>query len=124
MKNYVYIFVRQDISPEQQAVQAAHVTMKLGYQMRSNAEVEYSFPNESTHQLSWADPNDTYFTLVGVRNLDALNAVDSILATYNMEYEVFFEPDLNFGEITAIAVYPLPEDKRGPLLAFNLLRMK
>lgn len=30
MKYYTYIFVRQDLSPEQQVVQAAHVAMQMG----------------------------------------------------------------------------------------------
>ena len=69
-----------------------------------------------------ADPDNTYFTCVGVRNLDALNAVAKILDEFSFYYESFIEPDLNNGEMTAIAVYPVDEDKRDVLLAFNLLK--
>ena len=69
-----------------------------------------------------ADPDNTYFTCVGVRNLDALKAVAKILDQFNVHYECFIEPDLNNGEMTAIAVYPRDEDERDILLAFNLLK--
>lgn len=105
MKRYVYTFTRQDIFKEYQLVQTAHATMVLGAKM-SKAD----------------DPDNTYFTCVGVRNLEALNAVEKILMTFNFRYEKFFEPDLNGGEYTAIAVYPVDEDKRDVLLAFNLLK--
>ena len=104
-KRYAYFFVRQDIRPEYQLVQTAHVAMKLGFNL-----------NEQE------DPDNTYFTCVGVRNLDALFAVEKILAEFEFKYEFFCEPDLNGGELTALAVYPVDEDKRDVLLAFNLLK--
>lgn len=104
-KRYLYTFTRQDIFKEYQLVQTAHVAYKLGCRMGKDA-----------------DPDNTYFTCVGVRNLEALNAVAKILDQFNIYYEVFIEPDLNSGEMTAIAVYPIDEDKRDILLAFNLLK--
>jgi len=105
MKRYVYTFTRQDIFKEYQLVQTAHATLKLGFKL---GEQE--------------DPDNTYFTCVGVRNLEALEAVAEILKKFGFSYEKFFEPDLNGGEYTALAVYPIDEDKRGVLLAFNLLK--
>ena len=104
MKRYVYIFTRQDISPEQQIVQSAHVTLKLGASKKFTD-----------------NPNETYFTVVGVRNLEALEAVEKILSTFNFEYVTFLEPDLGLGETTSIATFPIDEDKRDVLMAFNLL---
>jgi len=104
-KRYLYTFTRQDISNEYQLVQTAHVAYKLGCRMGKNV-----------------DPDNTYFTCVGVRNLEALKAVAKILDEFNYHYERFIEPDLNSGEMTAIAVYPIDEDKRDILLAFNLLK--
>jgi hypothetical protein len=69
-----------------------------------------------------ADPDNTYFTCVGVRNLEALEAVEKILQKFGFDHEKFFEPDLNGGEYTALAVHPVDEDKRDVLLAFNLLK--
>lgn len=104
-KRYLYTFTRQDIFKEYQLVQTAHVAYKLGCRMGRDA-----------------DPDNTYFTCVGVRNLEALNAVAKILDQFSIYYERFIEPDLNNGEMTAIAVYPVDEDKRDILLAFNLLK--
>lgn len=106
MKRYVYIFTRQDIFREYQLVQSSHVAYKLG-----------SILGEKK-----ADADNTYFTCVGVRNLEALEAVEKILTQFGFKYEKFFEPDLNEGEYTALAVHPVDEDKRDVLLAFNLLK--
>ena len=106
-KRYAYFFTRQDIFREYQLVQTAHVAMKLGYALGSDVTV---------------DPDNTYFTCVGVRNLEALEAVEKILTKFGFKYEKFFEPDLNEGEYTALAVHPVDEDKRDVLLAFNLLK--
>lgn len=109
MKQYVYTFTRQDISREQQLVQTAHVTMKLGYYLWKGSDAD-------------ANPDNTYFTCIGVRNLEALEAVEKILQKFGFDHEKFFEPDLNGGEYTALAVHPVDEDKRDVLLAFNLLK--
>ena len=95
---------------EYQLVQTAHAAMKLGFNL-----------NEQE------DPDNTYFTCVGVRNLEALGAVKKILEKFGFKYEIFNEPDMAnedcpTGQITAIAVHPVDEDKRDILLAFNLLK--
>jgi hypothetical protein len=110
MKRYVYIFTRQDIFREYQLVQSSHVAYKLGAMLGDEA-----------------DPDNTYFTCVGVRNADALVAVQKILQKFGFKYEIFNEPDMAnedypTGQFTAIAVYPVDEDKRDILLAFNLLK--
>jgi hypothetical protein len=104
-KRYAYFFTRQDIFKEYQLVQTAHVAYKLGAVLGKNA-----------------DADNTYFTCVGVRNLEALEAVQKILVKFDIKHEFFIEPDLNGGEPTAIAVHPIDEDKRDILLAFNLLK--
>lgn len=105
MKRVAYFFTRQDIFKEYQLVQTAHAAMKLGAKLDKNE-----------------DPDNTYFTCIGVRNLEALEAVEKILTQFGFKYEKFFEPDLNGGEYTALAVYPVDEEDRGVLLAFNLLK--
>ena len=119
MNNYIYIFTRQDMIPEQQAVQTGHATLKLGCAMGK-------YKNDAApigwNQLRYSNPNDTHFTLVGVRNLEALTAVATILEKFGFDYETFIEPDMN-NEPTSIALYPIPEDKRSILMAFNLLKM-
>jgi hypothetical protein len=104
-KRYAYFFTRQDIFKEYQLVQTAHGAYKLGSVLGKDA-----------------DADNTYFTCVGVRNIEALMAVENILVKFGFKYEYFVEPDLNGGEMTAIAVHPIDEDKRDILLAFNLLK--
>lgn len=106
IKQYTYFFTRQDIFKEYQLVQTAHVAFKLGAKLG----------------LKDANPDNMYFTCVGVRDLVGLNAVKKILQKFDIRFEEFIEPDLNEGEPTAIALYPIDEDKRDILMAFNLLR--
>lgn len=117
MKHYAYFFTRQDISPEQQLVQTAHAAFQLGV----NSQRWNGAPpvNQQMHQEVVAE--ETYFTVVGVRDLEGLLAVIKILDGFDIKHEVFYEPDLNGGEFTSIAVYPIREDRRDVLLAFNLL---
>lgn len=103
MKNYVYIFTRQDISPEQQLVQSAHVALKLG-----------------SHLGKSIDPDETYFTVVGVRDGDALQSVRELLRNYDRKHVVFYEPDID--GFTSVATYPIPEGDRNELLAFSWLK--
>lgn len=120
VKYYSYFFTRQDISPEQQLVQTAHVALKLGVNAAKPLDkgVTYNIPHETD-----INPDETYFTCVGVRNLAGLYGVIQILDKFGFRYEVFYESDMN-NEPTAVAVYPISEFMKGPLEAFNLLRMK
>lgn len=117
MKYYSYFFTRQDMSPEQQIVQTAHAALKLGVNSVVNQDVESDVPYNQP-----INPDETYFTVVGVRDLGALYAVQSILDKFGYRYEVFVEPDMN-DEPTSIAVYPVSEYMKGPLNAFNLLKV-
>jgi hypothetical protein len=119
-KYYAYFFTRQDIFPEYQLVQTAHAALKLGY----HAAEKWDKGQEETlreGQIKTFNPSETYFTCVGVRDLDAIYAVEAILQKFGFKYEVFVEPDIG-NEITSIAVYPVHEDKRDILLAFSLLK--
>lgn len=112
---YAYFFTRQDIIPEQQIVQTAHAAHLMG---ASYGSVD----NKSGVPFAKTDPRETYFTVVGVRDLDALKGVQMILDKFGYKYEAFIEPDMN-DEMTSIALYPIHENDRGPLMAFNLLRI-
>lgn len=104
--HYCYIFVRQDLSTEQQIVQAAHAASVMS----------------CTPSLREIDFSKTNFIVIGVRNQDALWAVESILDKFEIKYDLFYEPDID--EDTAIATYPLDPDsfERDVLSAFNLLK--
>lgn len=100
---YTYVFVRQDLTPEYQLVQAAHATMVLG-------------KNLAEHH----NPNETYFTVIGVENLKALNEVKKHVNDSGFEFEEFIEPDIGH-EATAIAVHPIHWMARRPLKNYQLL---
>ena len=102
---YTYVFVRQDISPEYQLVQAAHATMALGRALAPEHE-----------------PRNTYFTVVGVPDPAELINVELLLKANNFPYEKFIEPDIKTGsQITAIATHPIHWAARRPLKGFPLL---
>lgn len=124
MKYYSYFFTRQDISPEQQIVQTAHAAFKLGVKSQRVVDDGKSDPNFVPCQINeQIDPSETYFTVIGVRDLAALIAVERILEKFGYRYEAFFEPDLRDGELTSIGVYPIFEYHRDVLKAFNLLKI-
>lgn len=122
MKYYSYFFTRQDISPEQQLVQTAHVALKMGVNAPNsmNKDVDFEVTIPAMYNIN---PDETYFTCIGVRNEAALYAVIQILEQFGYDHEIFREPDME-NQITAIAVYPVSEFMKGPLEAFNLLKMK
>ena len=125
MKYYSYFFTRQDISPEQQIVQTAHAAFQLGVNSQRVATPEYKEDAQYVPAQFNGDvaPEETHFTVIGVRDLGALYAVENILKKFGYRYEKFFEPDLRDGEFTSIGVYPISEYHRDVLMAFNLLQL-
>lgn len=107
MKQYVYFFTRQDISKEQQLVQTAHVAFTHSLNFKDNI----------------VDPNQVHFVVIGVRDLEALNAITEILDRFGFLYSYFCESDLN-NELTSIAIMPIFEDDLDISIfkAFNLLK--
>ena len=121
-KHYAYFFTRQDIFPEYQLVQTAHAALKLGVRSQQPWDEE-DVERLGVPQRRDIDPDETYFTVIGVRDLQALRAVEEILDKFGFLHEVFVEPDIG-NEETSIAVYPVHEKDRGVLMAFDLLRFK
>lgn len=123
MKAYSYIFVRQDLTIEQQMVQAAHATMVIGHRMSKEKPFDRMNHNVGTIPFMLEQgPKNTHFVLVGVRSLGALNAVGEILTKFGYLHEKFHEPDI--GQDTAICTLPIGEYHRGVLQAFNTLKVK
>ena len=102
--HYVYIFVRQDLSNEQQLVQSAHATLVLG----SKLGKKY-------------DPSELYFAVIGVPRLTSFCQVMKDLKKHGTEYECFYEPDQG-NTMTAIATYPIKKEERGNLLEYPRLK--
>lgn len=100
---YMFIFVRQDISREQQAVQAAHATFKAGTTWRH------------------ANPDKTNFVLIGVPDLEELNEVEEAFKAKDFYgFVKFVEPDLG-DTATAIATAPIKEHRKSFLKQYKTL---
>lgn len=103
-RKYVYYFTTQDITPEQQGVQAGHALLKLGYVLgRNNKKL---------------NPDKTFFQWIGVANEAELKKV---MDTHNqLDYVIFRESDLN-NQITSIAFHPILWNKRDEFQEYELL---
>jgi hypothetical protein len=100
--DYMFIFVRQDISPEQQAVQAAHATYVAGAKFEPK------------------DPEQTHFVLIGISDEAAMLSAQELLQEHDTEYVSFKEPDL--GDIvTAIATEKMKESQKRFLKKYKKL---
>lgn len=100
MTSYLYVLVRQDLPPSQQAVQACH---------------------EAGNQFPWA--GDTpHLVLVGVPNEDALKTWTALVGTgYNCT--PFREPDLD-NALTAVAFSGVTGDRRRLFANLPLVKFK
>lgn len=94
-----YVFVRQDISVRQQAVQSNHATFLLA----------------RTLPHTVGTPN---LVLIGVSDAAALRAVMQTLDTNNIEYVAYEEPANNMG-LSSIATVPLGANDRLCLSGFK-----
>jgi hypothetical protein len=99
--SHSYIFVRKDLSLEQQIVQAAHALHLVG--------------------LKQEDRRDSpSIVLIGVEDLWELQEVSAFLNANRIEYEMFYESYLQ--ECTAIATHPLEQERRHLLSGFKTLK--
>jgi hypothetical protein len=105
IRHYSYFFTRQDIFPEYQLVQTAHAALELGATLKP----------EQVRNL--------HFTCCGVRNLEELEMIESVLTSLGHRFITFREPDIG-NEKTAIAVEPIAENRRGILRNYPLLSFK
>ena len=98
---YVYLFIREDLSIPQQIVQTAHAVDELGKRIRNS-------------------DNTNFMCLFGVDNEAALQKVAEYLDRNGVEFEMFYEPDVD--TFTAIATVPLVGDDRKIMKKFKLKR--
>ena len=92
---HVYTFVREDISPVQQAVQAGHSLLKLGKLKAGNG----------------MNPDETYLILCEAYNEDDLMWIQGHLTNNDIDYVDFREPDMH-NELTAISTVPVSYKQR------------
>ena len=104
-KEYVYTFVRQDMSPEYQLVQAAHATAKMGQRTVGTAE--------------WFDKLN--FAIIGVRNETELLVAMGDCKEVGLKTYEFVEPDIG-NKLTAFSTSPILGCKRKRLLHYKKLK--
>ena len=103
-KEYIYIFVRKDLTPEQRAVQAAHAVAECGILYVDSDNYSISTPHT--------------IVLIGVKNCQELHkAYESITG---LKAILFFEPAI--GENTAFAVEPISGEQREMFRGYKTLR--
>ena len=100
---YTYIFIRKDLAPEQQIVQASHAALEAGFR--------FDQPEKTSH-----------IVLIGIDGQDELQRISSYLLDQNILHEMFFEPDYDTG-YTSIATQPIYGEQRKPLKKFPLHRL-
>jgi len=104
---YTYIIVRQDISHEQQLVQAAHATLKLGASLIDSP----------------VGLNNLNFVVCGVKNEDEVRGAAEYLYSSGYDTVEFREPDIN-DEVTAIASFPIKSTKKRFMKRYKILWFK
>ena len=101
--NYIYIFVRTDISFEAQCVQAAHAAI------------------ESARNFLNPDAIHPHLVICGLKSEKTWQSTIAKLDGNGIKYQVFIEPDLD-NIPTAIATEPISGDLRKPFSNYQLLR--
>lgn len=102
---YTYVFVRTDISFEQQLVQAAHAALEAGF--------AFNAPHETSS-----------IVMVAAKNQDELFRIAQRLEVNDIKFKMFHEPDFNMGE-SAIATEAICcPDKRRALKKYQLYKFK
>lgn len=97
---YSYIFIRKDLSPAQQIVQASHAAMEMGYKHTPT-------------------PSPTHIVLIGMETQEALVHTADYLTSHNIPHEMFHEPDYDTG-FTAIATRPITGSQRKLFKRYSL----
>jgi hypothetical protein len=86
---YTYIFIRKDLSPAQQLVQATHAALEAGF--------TFEKPQETSSII-----------MIGAKDKDELYQIRDRLDKHNIRHHMFFEPDFEMGH-SAIATEPITD---------------
>lgn len=103
MKPYVYVLVREDISLEQQMVQASHAALEAGFRFQQ--------PAGDTSSL----------ILLSIPNRESLENAARELQLVGIDHHMFFEPDFDMGH-SALATRPLYGAERKRMRKYPLYR--
>ncbi|MEM9347587.1 MAG: peptidyl-tRNA hydrolase [Planctomycetota bacterium] len=99
----MYVLVRTDLPPAQQAVQSCHASI------------------EAARQFLEPDAHHPHLVVCGVRGEEALHQARDRLEALGIRCCAFVEPDRDH-EVTALATEPLSGGRRRLLRRFKLLR--
>jgi hypothetical protein len=100
----LYVFVREDLSPSQQAVQSVHAAIEAGK----------AFDLESL-------PDHPYVVILSAKNEQRLHRVRRYLVDQGVRHAHFCESDLG-NELTALATEPIRGDRRNLFRKYQLLK--
>lgn len=103
-RKYIYYFtIQENLSAEQQGVQAGHVLFKLG--------------NILSEQGVQLDPSEVYFQWIGIKDEEELQNIRKNHP--KRKSVIFYEPDVNM--TTSLAFYPTLWNKRKDFADYSLL---
>ena len=95
VKRYAYIFVRTDLTQEQQVVQSNHCALELGAEL----------------VLNEIDPYNLYFVVCSAKDEQELFEFQDFFEMYGVKTTSFMESDLNYSN-TAFGTFPITERKK------------
>lgn len=101
MTPYMYLFVREDLSPSQQIIQGCHAVDSINTRHNSG-DINHMVLCQASHG-------------------DHLMSIAEYLDEKGIDYAMFCEPDIG-NQYTAIATKPLRGQEREPLRKFKLKR--
>lgn len=93
---YIYLFIRKDLSREQQIIQTAHAIHMAGMNQLEKNIIPHA-------------------VLIGAENNEELFDISEYISANNIEHEIFFEPDIN--QYTAIATHPIKGEQQRAIFA-------
>ena len=104
-RNYVYSFIRTDLSIEDQIVQTAHSALEAGRELGT--------PNTHTHLI-----------LLEIKSQDALIKFSEQLKKKGIKFHMFYEPDDNIG-YTSLTTEPLYDTEQMEIFSrFSLFKFR
>lgn len=102
----MYVFVREDLSPAQIAVQSCHAAIEC-----ANA---FALKDLAEHPS---------VIILGVKNEVKLHQIRQFLIENDVQHAHFYEPDIG-DELTAVATQPIFGERRRLFRKFQLVRPK
>ncbi len=101
MTPYIYLFIREDLSPPQQIIQTAHAVDELNKTIKAG--------DKTNHMVLFSSKSE----------MD-LEYTSMFLTSQGIHHKMFYEPDIS--SHTAIATEPLHGDKRKLFSKYKLKR--